>query len=198
MLHHILILELNPLPAGNYVSDTSGYEQNRPDVVLTVEKKSGQLSGDNFSKGQICGKNNCYFQVKYASGELPEVRLAEDYSYDKEAVEKAKEFIANLNYRESTLVLQCCAIVKFQLDFFEKGPEFLAVLSRRQVAQLLGIHESTVSRMSAKKNSRYIQTEWGLFPASYFFTSGVSDVSGSQKVSADFQGIVVKKGKKYQ
>ena len=49
---------------------------------------------------------------------------------------------------------------------------------------MLGIHESTVSRMSSKKNSKYIQTDWGLFPASFFFSSGVKSTDGKEKISA--------------
>ena len=45
--------------------------------------------------------------------------------------------------------------------------------SRKQIADFLGIHESTVSRISNKKNSKFIQTEWGIFPLSYFFASGL-------------------------
>ena len=70
-------------------------------------------------------------------------------------------------------MLQGCTIVKNQLEFFEKGPGHIAPLTRKTVADFLGIHISTVSRMSAKKNSKYIQTEFGLFPASYFFSSGL-------------------------
>ena len=178
------ILKLNPRPAQNYVSDTSDAQFNRPDVILTVTKENGYLAADDFSKGQICAEKGCYFQVKYASGVLPEVRISPEYMYDKEAVEKARAFIANLQFRESSIVLQGCAIVKFQKEFFEKGPGHLNVLTRRQVAVMLGIHESTVSRMSSKKNSKYIQTDWGLFPASFFFSSGVASTDGKEKISA--------------
>ena len=176
------ILNLNPRPAGNYISDTSASEFNRPDIVLTVTREQGIITADDFSKGQIAGEKGTFFQVKYASGILPEVRVATDYS-DKASVEKAKEFLANLKYRENTLVLQGCAIVKLQMDFFQKGPEFLHPLTRKQVAALLKINDSTVSRMSSKKSSKFIQTEWGLFPASFFFTSGVK-TSGSEKISS--------------
>ena len=59
------------------------------------------------------------------------------------------------------------------------------MLTRRQIAQELGIHESTVSRTTAKNGSKYIQTEWGLFPASYFFTSGVSNRDGTKTISSE-------------
>ena len=104
---------------------------------------------------------------------------------DKENVARAQALIASLQFRETTMVMQGCAIVRAQKSFFLKGPGHLKVLTRRQIAQELEIHESTVSRMSAKNGSKYIQTEWGLFPASYFFTSGVSNRDGSKIISSE-------------
>ncbi len=178
------ILRLNPRPALGYSVD-SGAEYEKPDVILTVTRVEGKLSSDEVWKGLVCGDDKCHFQIKYASGQLPELRIAPDFSFDKENVALAKAFIENLTYRENTLVLQCCYIVKAQLDFFLNGPGNLNVLTRRHLAQVLGLHESTVSRMSSRNNSKYIQTEYGLFPTSYFFSSGVSKADGSEKVSAE-------------
>ena len=175
---------LNPRPAGEYISDTSGISRNQPDIVLTVTKVAGRLVADDFSHGKVCCDRDHYFQVKYASGDLPEIRLAPDYHFDKASIEKAKVFVSLLQFRESTLVSQGCMIVKFQKDFFRDGPDHIKPLTRKQVAQALDIHESTVSRMSAKKNSKYIQTEFGLFPVSYFYSSGVVGPDSDQKVSA--------------
>ena len=154
--------------------------------TVTVTKEKGSLVTDDFSHGKVCCDRDHYFQVKYASGDLPEIRLSPDYSFDKASIEKAKDFVSLLQFRESTLVSQGCMLVKFQNDFFRDGPDHIKPLTRKQVAQALNIHESTVSRMSAKKNSKYIQTEFGLFPVSYFYSSGVggSEGDGNQKVSA--------------
>ena len=174
---------LNPRPAGEYVSDTSGISRNQPDIVLTVTKEAGQLVTDDFAHGKICCDRDHYFQVKYASGDLPEIRLSTDYNFDKASIKKAKIFVSLLQYRESTLVSQGCMIVKYQNDFFRNGPENIRPLTRKQVAEALNIHESTVSRMSSKKNSKYIQTEFGLFPVSYFYSSSVHG-SDDEKISA--------------
>ena len=178
------ILKLNPRPAAEYFSDTSQADFFRPDVVLTVERVPGPLSSDNFENGIVAGDSSCHFQVKYASGDLPQISLARNMNFDKSLVQQAQIFIQQLQYRESTLALQGCAIVAAQKDFFIHGPGNLAPLTRRQIASQLKIHESTVSRMSGKKSNRYIQTEWGLFPAEYFFVSGVKTSTGS-KASAE-------------
>lgn len=177
------ILHLNPRPAQGYSTDTTArYEM--PDIVLSVEKKEGYME-DDFLQGVISCDEKNHFQVKYASGVLPELRISQDFLFDKESVDAAKAFINNLHFRESTIVLQGCAIVKAQREFFSKGPGNLAALTRRQIAEELGVHESTVSRFANKKNSKYIQTEWGLYPASYFFSSGVKSSDGKTKISAE-------------
>lgn len=171
------ILRLNPHPASDYSWEAAPAESALPDIVLTVTKEAGIIPADDFASGKIAiPKKDFHFQVKYASGVLPEIRLSPSAwsRYDRQTVESAKQFLSNIHFRQNTIVLQGCAIVKNQLDFFEKGPGNIKPLTRSQVARSLGIHLSTVSRMSAKNNSKYIQTEFGLFPASYFFSSGVA------------------------
>ena len=177
------ILSLNPHPAQGYNSE-AGVNAESPDVVLTVTKEEGTAE-DDYSRGLVSGNNDFHFQIKYASGALPEIRISPEFQMDKSAVAKAQLLINSLQFRESTIVMQGCAIVRAQKNFFIKGPGHLKVLTRKQIANELGIHESTVSRTSAKKGRKYIQTEWGLFPAWYFFTSGVSNKDGSRKISSD-------------
>lgn len=176
------ILHLNVYPAQGYTKDTNA-DYETPDIVLRIEKKDGYLPVNDYSHGLVSGDQKCHFQIKYASGVLPEVKLVPEFAIDKVNYRKAQELLENLAFRESTAVLQGCAIVNAQKDFFLKG-QGLQVLTRKTISQELGIHESTVSRMTARKNSKYFQTEWGLFPASYFFTSGVASAEGQQKVSS--------------
>ena len=177
------ILSLNPHPAQGYNSEAR-IDTGRPDVVLTVTKEEGSAE-DDYSRGIVSLNDDYHFQIKYASGALPEIRISPEFKMDKVNVAKAQALINSLQFRESTIVMQGCAIVHAQKNFFMKGPGHLKVLTRRQIARELEIHESTVSRMSAKKGSKYIQTEWGLFPASYFFTSGVSNRDGSKIISSE-------------
>ena len=84
-----------------------------------------------------------------------------------------------LKFRQSSILMQGCAIVKAQKAFFEKGPGNLAPLTRRKIAQELGINESTVSRLTGRNSSRAIQTEFGTFKADYFFPSALRQSSGT-------------------
>lgn len=178
------ILKLNPRPAENYRSDSSKNGISNPDVVLTVTKVKGYIAIDDFENGKITGTKDYYFQVKYASGLLPEIRISDELKFDKESVQKAKQFIDNLQFRESTIALQGCAIVANQRDFFIKGHDYLKPLLRRQLAQQLGIHESTVSRLSSRKGSKFIQTDWGILPFSYFFSNSIKSGEGEEKISS--------------
>ena len=66
-------------------------------------------------------------------------------------------------------------IVEKQRDFLDRGVDHLKPLTLREVADELGLHESTVSRATQNK---YVQTPRGLFPFRYFFPSGVDSLSG--------------------
>ena len=159
-------------------------------MVLNVKKIPGKIVENDYSKGIVTADSHSYFQIEYASGVLPELRISQDFSLDKDSYQKAKIFLDVLAFRESSLVLQGCAIVNAQKDFFNFGPEALKSITRRQIAAELGIHESTVSRISSRKNSKYIQTQWGLFPFSYFFTSGVKSKNGNTKISSEVREVL--------
>lgn len=183
------ILTLNPRPAQGYTQDSMA-DFMQPDVVLSVNKIEGAVRNDDYSLGIVSGDDKCHFQVKYASGDLPELRISPDFSIDKENIAKARNFLDILQFRESSMVLQCCAIVAAQKEFFLNGMDYLQPLTRRSIATELGIHESTVSRLSGKKGSKYIQTEFGTLPISFFFSSGINfdngkDESGDKKISSE-------------
>jgi RNA polymerase sigma-54 factor len=71
-------------------------------------------------------------------------------------------------------------IVDRQREFFEKGVQYLKPLTLREVAEVIDMHESTVSRVT---NEKYVQTPRGVLPLKFFFSSGLSTTSG-EEVSA--------------
>ena len=190
------ITSLNPRPAGEYVSDTSKADFFRPDIILSVEKKPGPVTTDDFENGIVSAANatsssspDFHYEVHYSNGDLPQIRVSPDFSFNKQAVQKANELINMLKFRQSSILQQGCAIVSAQKVFFEKGPGNLVPLTRRKIAKELGINESTVSRLTGRKSNRSIQTEWGLFPAAYFFVSGPSRASGTTNILASSEAI---------
>ena len=83
--------------------------------------------------------------------------------------------IKSIEQRRTTIYRVVKSILKFQLDFFEKGEKFLKPLTLKEVADDIGVHESTVSRAT---NGKYMQTPRGVFELKYFFSSGVSGERG--------------------
>jgi RNA polymerase sigma-54 factor len=74
------------------------------------------------------------------------------------------------------------SILRFQRDFFDSGPKHLKPLVLREVADDIGAHESTVSRVTSNK---YAETPQGLLPLKYFFSARLSGSSGTGDVSAE-------------
>lgn len=89
--------------------------------------------------------------------------------YLKKKMESAKWLIRNFYLRQITIYRVMESILKFQYDFFEKGIPHLKPMVLREVADDLGLHESTVSRINETK---YVQTPRGIFSLKYFFPEG--------------------------
>jgi RNA polymerase sigma-54 factor len=83
--------------------------------------------------------------------------------------------IKSIHQRQRTIFKVAKSIIKFQRDFLDRGIEFLRPLVLRDVAEDIGMHESTISRVTTNK---YMQTPQGLFELKYFFNSGLSTTGG--------------------
>ena len=88
-----------------------------------------------------------------------------------------KWFINTHVRRQKTVYAAVCAIVERQKLFFYKGPGHLRPLRMKDIAEEIGVHETTVSRIA---NGKYLQCEWGLFELKYFFTNAVSQSAAPQ------------------
>ncbi|MDZ7630537.1 MAG: hypothetical protein U5K74_04045 [Gemmatimonadaceae bacterium] len=83
--------------------------------------------------------------------------------------------IQAIEQRRQTMLKVMNYIVERQRDFFEKGVQFLKPLTLREVAEVIGMHESTVSRVT---NEKFVQTPRGVLPLKFFFSSGLSTTDG--------------------
>jgi RNA polymerase sigma-54 factor len=113
----------------------------------------------------------------------------EEYVSDK--MRSAMWLIKSIHQRQRTIFKTAKSIVKFQREFFDKGIEYLKPLVLRDVAEDIGMHESTISRVTTNK---YMQTPQGLFELKYFFNSGIStnggDFIASESVKNKIREIV--------
>ncbi|MDR3242716.1 MAG: RNA polymerase factor sigma-54 [Clostridiales Family XIII bacterium] len=102
-------------------------------------------------------------------------------------LDSAVWLIKSIEQRKQTIYNVVSAVVKYQIDFFEKGWKRLKPLSLKQIARETGVHESTVSRAV---NGKYMQTHRGFFEIKYFFTSGVSANSGGSVSSESIKAFI--------
>lgn len=113
-----------------------------------------------------------YYQkvIKNRSADSDALKFIED------KLNSAVWLIRSIEQRRMTIYKVTESIVKFQRDFFEHGVRYMRPLILKDVANDVGIHESTVSRATTNK---YVQTPHGLFELSFFFTSGLDNLSGT-------------------
>ena len=144
------------------------------------------------------------FVVKVNDDGVPKLRISQLYQsmlkdmgkgtedakeYVKDKLRSAMWLIKSIQNRQRTIVKVSEAIVSQQQDFFKKGPEFLKPMVLKNIAGEIGMHESTVSRVTTNK---YMHTPIGLFELKYFFNTGVGGKDGGVDVSSEVLKIKIK------
>lgn len=171
-----LIRTLDPRPGLQY-SNADQIKYIVPDVF--VEKVDGEyvviVNDFQFLRLTV---NRLYEKMLHQneSGFTPETR-----KYLEEKMGSALWLIRSIEQRRMTLYKVARCIVDIQKDFLDHGVAHLKPLTLREVADIVEVHESTVSRATTNK---YIQTPQGLFELKYFFSTGVQSTKGEEKVSA--------------
>ncbi len=112
---------------------------------------------------------------------------AKEYVQDK--VRSALWLIKSIQNRQRTIIKVAKSIVRQQRDFFKKGPAFLRPMVLKDVAEEIGMHESTVSRVTTNK---YMHTPIGTFELKYFFSSGIGKEGGTE-ISSEALKLRIKK-----
>jgi RNA polymerase sigma-54 factor len=159
------IRSLNPFPGSVYSTEQPTYVV--PDLMLKMQDGEFVLIL-NDEIIPVLGVNSFFTDLMNKKKKEKE---ADVRHYVNEKVRDAKWFIRSINQRNETLIKIGRAIVEFQRDFFIKGPKYLVPLTLKDIASEVGVHETTVSRIS---NAKYLQTEWGIYPLKYFFSNSIS------------------------
>ncbi len=118
-------------------------------------------------------------------GAAPKNGPSPEVEFIQEKLKSANWLIQTIEQRRRTMIKVMESIVEAQIEFFEKGPQALRPLTLQNVAEKIGMHESTVSRVTTNK---YVQTPRGVLPLKYFFSSGLDTESGdsvSSKMAMD-------------
>jgi RNA polymerase sigma-54 factor len=164
-----VIMDFDPRPGREYSTDEPHYVT--PDVYVHKigDKYFVVPNDDGLPKLKISG----FFRAAYGNS-----AASKDYVQDK--LRSAQWLIRSIQQRQRTIIKVAESILKFQREFFDKGIAFLKPLILRDVAEDIGMHESTVSRVTTNK---YVHTPQGIFELKFFFNSGISRTNGDDMAS---------------
>ncbi len=191
--------------------------QKAADEIAKLDPKPGLVysdASDNYIiPDLIVDKIDGKYHVFLNDANLPRLKLSKAYqeiARDKKKFDgENKEFISNklnsanwmiqaIEQRRQTMLKVMNYIVERQREFFEKGVQFLKPLTLREVAEVINMHESTVSRVT---NEKFVQTPRGVLPLKFFFSSGLSTTAGedvsARGIKAQIQKLVSEENPKH-
>ena len=184
--------------------------QAAADEIAKLDPKPGlrySTRSDNYIiPDLVVDKIDDQYHVFLNDANLPRLKLSkayQDIARDKKKFDgENKEFISSklnsanwmiqaIEQRRQTMLKVMNYIVERQREFFEKGVQFLKPLTLREVAEVINMHESTVSRVT---NEKYVQTPRGVLPLKFFFSSGLATADGedvsARGIKAQLQKLV--------
>ena len=181
-----------------YIAKCMGLTVNQvqaiADLIRTLDPKPGRA----FSSGEqvryvvpdiIVEKEDDGYSITTNDNTIPHlmvssyyINLAKTHKEDEEVQKyltdkynSALWLIKSIEQRKRTIFNVANAVMEHQTEFLEKGEKYLKPMTLKQIADVVGVHESTVSRSI---NGKYIQTPKGVYEIKYFFSSGISSVNG--------------------
>lgn len=175
-----LLKTLNPRPGSALIKGDPEYVI--PDV--SVAKKNGrwtvELNPDSLPKLNV---NQQYAAMSRNA------KNSSDSQFIRSHMQEAKWFIKSVESRNETLLKVSNCIVQQQMGFFEHGPEMMKPMVLNDVAEMVEMHESTISRVTTQK---YMHTPRGIFELKYFFSSHVATETGGECSSTAIRALIKK------
>jgi len=174
ILNAVQIIEgLEPRPGRNYSSDEPIHiipdvyvEESEGKFIITLNDEGiPRLRLSNYYRKMLANKQSLGLEEK---------------NFLEEKLRSAVWLLKSLDQRNKTIYRVTDSILKFQDDFFRKGAEYLHPLNLKDIAEDLGMHESTISRVTSNK---YIQCPQGLLNFRFFFSNAVATSEGSMSSS---------------
>ncbi len=183
-----LISQLEPRPGRPFSGEEPRYIT--PDIY--IKKIDGELRAVLNEDGMPRLRISNFYRNALAGNSSSETK-----KYVTERLNSAAWLIRSIQQRQKTIVKVTESIIKFQRTFFEKGVEHLKPLILRDVAEDIGMHESTVSRVTTNK---YVHTPQGIYELKYFFNSSIQGAGGdnlaSEAVKSKIRVLVSKEDQK--
>jgi RNA polymerase sigma-54 factor len=173
------ISRLEPRPGRAFLPDNQQYIL--PEVFVTRVNGDYQVTTNNEHIPHL-RISNTYKDLMAQADSSQEVR-----EYIREKIRAGKFLIKSLHQRQTTILNIAREIVKRQREFFDHGVSHLKPLTMVQVAEAVGVHETTVSRAVSGK---YMETPQGVFEMKYFFTPGIQTADGVGMSSTSIKDLV--------
>ncbi|MCC5943295.1 MAG: RNA polymerase factor sigma-54 [Bernardetiaceae bacterium] len=184
-----LIVKLNPKPGGS----TTQYAKTQytiPDFILKTAP-DGRLEVKLNTKNEPelhVSKRYSDMLDTYDKSDKKNRRMREEVTFVKQKLDAAKWFIDAIKQRQHTLKRTMQAILDYQEEFFKEGDESkLRPMILKDIAEKIDMDISTVSRVA---NSKFVQTDFGVFPLKFFFSESISTDSGEEVSSKEVKYVL--------
>ena len=175
-----IIKNLEPKP-GRAFEGSASTKYVTPDVYIEkVGKEYVVIINDHYGPRLMI---NQYYKNILSS----EDKSSQASAFINNKLSSAMWLIKSLEHRKNTLYSVVKAILEYQMDFFERGPMFIRTMTLKRIAEMVSVHESTVSRAISGK---YVQTPRGLYEIKYFFKSGVDNQDGDAISSESIKKMI--------
>ncbi|MDP5150352.1 RNA polymerase factor sigma-54 [Rheinheimera baltica] len=175
-----LIHSLNPRPGADVIREEQQYVVPDVSVIKVKGRWQVELNPDAMPKVRI---NQQYAAMSRTA------KNSADTQFIRSHLQEAKWFLKSLESRNETLLKVANCIVQQQQAFFEHGEEAMKPMVLNDVAEMVGMHESTISRVTTQK---YMHTPRGIFELKFFFSSHVSTESGGECSSTAIRAFIKK------
>ncbi len=164
------IVKLNPKPGQDLFEPRSNYVI--PDFIVEKVDDKFVISLNDWNVPPLRISNTYKKMLLDKKNTNKETR-----QYIRKKVESARWFITSIYQRKMTMLKVMEAIVEKQKEFFDKGPEHIKPLIMREIADMIGMDISTVSRVA---NGKFVQTDYGVFELKYFFNERIENEEGEE------------------
>jgi RNA polymerase sigma-54 factor len=176
--------QLDPKPGSEFAE--SFVPTVTPDMWLEIDDEGNYVVKMDETPARGLMISN-YYRQRLANGQV----TPEEREFIKRKITAAQWLIESIEQRRNTLTRVAQAVVNYQRDFFDNGPEFLKPLKMEQIADVVGVHVTTVSRAVDEK---WIETHRGLFPLRMFFVHGTTNQDGEditwEKIRLELQKLI--------
>jgi RNA polymerase sigma-54 factor len=183
------ILRLNPKPGGSMKESAKNHQQIIPDFMINEFEGQLELTLNSRNAPELKVSREYETMLRmYAEGAKTSKSDKDALLFVKQKLDGAKWFIDAIKQRQHTLLMTMSAIMNYQYDYFLTGDEVnLKPMILKDIAEIVSLDISTISRVA---NSKYVQTNFGIYPLKYFFSESLSTDSGEEVSTREVKKIL--------